>query len=182
MIESKAPETGEVDIAAAQEQRSVSPVQHSMPLQRRRRSSMADHTGRLLMDDSEENLAMLAPAGGLAPPSSPQDSSAGRGGYAGMPRHGVCKVMPCLNPFKAASLCCCCWGTESGKTDGIKYDSACLPLPAGRDVTTGLLLEDTSAPGGGDDVSGPLGQLRKRLTLLQGTQVNAKSSTFGLRS
>ena len=49
-------------------------------------------------------------------------------------------------------------------------------------MTTGLLLEDTSAPGGGDDVSGPLGQLRKRLTLLQGTQVSATSSTFGLRS
>lgn len=110
VIESKAPETGEVDIAGAQAQRSVSPVSHSMPSQRRRRSSMADHTGRLLMDDSEENLAMLAPAGGLAPPSSPQDSSAGRGGYAGMPRHAVCKVAPCLFHFKAASLCCCCWG------------------------------------------------------------------------
>ena len=47
-------------------------------------------------------------------------------------------------------------------------------------MTTGLLLEDTSAPGGSDDVSGPLGQLRKRLTLLQGTQVNTKSSTIGL--
>jgi hypothetical protein len=114
VIESEAPETGEADIAAAQEQRSVSPAQHSVPLQRRRRSSMADHTGRLLMDDSEENLAMLAPAGGLAPPSSPQDSSAGRGGYAGMPRHAVCNLMPCLYHSKAASLCCCCWGITSG--------------------------------------------------------------------
>lgn len=64
---------------------------------------------------------------------------------------------------------------------GIDRDSAYLTLPAGRDMTTGLLLEDTSAPGGSDDVSGPLGQLRKRLTLLQGTQVNTKSSTFRLK-
>lgn len=37
-------------------------------------------------------------------------------------------------------------------------------------MTTGLLLEDTSAPAGGDEESGQLGQLRKRLTLLQGSQ------------
>ena len=30
----------------------------------------------------------------VAPPSSPQDSSAGRGGYAGMPRHAVCNTCP----------------------------------------------------------------------------------------
>ena len=47
---------------------------------------MADLTGRLLMDDSVEGLAMLAPpgsAGGVAPPSSPEESLAGRGGPAG---------------------------------------------------------------------------------------------------
>ena len=37
-------------------------------------------------------------------------------------------------------------------------------------MTTGLLLEDTSAPAGADEDSGQLGQLRKRLTLLQGSQ------------
>ena len=41
---------------------------------------------------------------------------------------------------------------------------------AGKDMTTGLLLEDTSAPGAADDDSGQLGQLRKKLNLLQGTQ------------
>lgn len=48
--------------------------------------------------------------------------------------------------------------------------SGCV-APAGRDMTTRLLLEDTSAPAGADEATGPLGQLRKRLTLLQGTQV-----------
>ncbi|CAL5226958.1 g9843 [Coccomyxa viridis] len=113
---------------------SASPKPQSRPAQKRRRSSMADLTGRLLMDDSEEGLAMLAPpgsAGGLAPPSSPQDSPAGRGG------------------------------------------------PAGRDMTTGLLLEDTSAPAGADEDSGQLGQLRKRLTLLQGSQKPRESEGLG---
>ena len=69
-----------------EQQLSASPKPQSRPAQKRRRSSIADLTGRLLMDDSVEGLAMLAPpgsAGGLAPPSSPQDSPAGRGGPAG---------------------------------------------------------------------------------------------------
>ena len=47
--------------------------------------------------------------------------------------------------------------------------------PVGRDMTTGLLLEDTSAPAGADEDSGQLGQLRKRLTLLQGSQARSAS-------
>ena len=43
-------------------------------------------------------------------------------------------------------------------------------------MTTGLLLEDTSAPGAADDDSGQLGQLRKKLNLLQGTQACFPSS------
>lgn len=41
---------------------------------------------------------------------------------------------------------------------------------AGKDMTTGLLLEDISPPADGAD-DGPLGELRRRLTLLQGPQV-----------
>lgn len=37
-------------------------------------------------------------------------------------------------------------------------------------MTTGLLLEDISPPADGAD-DGPLGELRRRLTLLQGPQV-----------
>ena len=63
---------------------------------------MADLTGRLLMDDSVEGLAMLAPpgsGGGLAPPSSPQDSPAGRGGPAGQHcQHLLQYCMPYLFP------------------------------------------------------------------------------------
>ena len=47
--------------------------------------------------------------------------------------------------------------------------------PVERDMTTGLLLEDTSAPAGADEDSGQLGQLRKRLTLLQGSQARSAS-------
>ena len=73
-------------VAPLQEQLGAVPEPQSRPAQKRRRSSMADLTGRLLMDDSVEALAMLAPPGStgrLAPPSSPQDSPAGRGGPAG---------------------------------------------------------------------------------------------------
>ena len=44
----------------------------------------------------------------------------------------------------------------------------------GKDMTTGLLLADPSPPADGVDAApedGPLGELRRRLTLLQGPQV-----------
>ncbi|BDA49326.1 probable kinetochore protein spc7 at C-terminar half [Coccomyxa sp. Obi] len=97
--------------------------------ERRRRSSIADLTGRLLMDDMEDDSAPLA----AAPPNSPLDNSAGA---------------------KAT----------------------------GKDMTTGLLLADPSPPadgaeGAADD--GPLGELRRRLTLLQGPQKPMEATGFG---
>ena len=89
MVESAPAEVTAGGMAPVEEQHSPKPQPQSRPAQKRRRSSMADLTGRLLMDDSVEGLAMLAQpgsAGGLAPPSSPQDSPAGRGGPAGWQR------------------------------------------------------------------------------------------------
>lgn len=86
VVESAAAEVTAEGMAPVKEQHSPKLQPQSRPAQKRRRSSMADLTGRLLMDDSVEGLAMLAQpggAGGLAPPSSPQDSPAGRGGPAG---------------------------------------------------------------------------------------------------
>ena len=89
LIESAESEPLEEYVAPVQQQPSPSPAPQNRPAQKRRRSSMADLTGRLLMDDSEEGLAMLAPPGskgGMAPPSSPQDSPAARGAHAGRHR------------------------------------------------------------------------------------------------
>ena len=157
------------------------PRRQGRPSQNRRRSSMADLTGRLLADDSLDGptgLAMLAPpgsAGGVAPPSSPEDSPADRVRHAGKPSaHYECltkrfqsyrsssAVVP--NPLDAS---------ESRRWNLVfqSYSTAC----AGKDMTTGLLLEDTSAPEATDDDSGQLGQLRKKLNLLQGTQARISS-------
>jgi hypothetical protein len=40
-------------------------------------------------------------------------------------------------------------------------------------MTTGLLLEDTSPPADDEADQGPLGQLKRRLTLLKGPQVGS---------
>ena len=113
LIEGAEPELLEEYVAPVQEQPSPSPAPQNRPAQKRRRSSMADLTGRLLMDDSEEGLAMLAPpgrAGGMAPPSSPQDSPAAKGAHAG--RHRQQRLSLCtqsrdmLRGVNSASACC----------------------------------------------------------------------------
>lgn len=49
-----------------------------------------------------------------------------------------------------------------------------IPLGcAGRDMTTGLLLDDLSPPDQAQADEGPMAQLRRRLTLLQGAQVGS---------
>ena len=163
-------------MAPLQEQLEAVPEPQSRPAQKRRRSSMADLTGRLLMDDSVEGLAMLAPpgsTGGLAPPSSPQDSPAGRGGPAGQ------QCWPCLRHrmlLDIVQVSLTFTHFSSLRTSGCDKKPDNLPWHlAGRDMTTGLLLEDNSVPAAADEDSGQLGQLRKRLTLLQGPQARHAS-------
>ena len=91
VIESEMPTEAEEGMMAVLNVPSPRPRRQGRPSQNRRRSSMADLTGRLLADDSLDGptgLAMLAPpgsTGGVAPPSSPEDSLADRVRHAGKP-------------------------------------------------------------------------------------------------
>ena len=91
VIESEMPTEAEEGMMAVLNVPSPGPRRQGRPSQNRRRSSMADLTGRLLADDSLDGptgLAMLAPpgsAGSVAPPSSPEDSPADRVRHAGTP-------------------------------------------------------------------------------------------------
>ena len=78
--------------------------------------------------------------------------------------HGSSGVVPKLSLMPVKAGC--------GRLVFLPYGVA----GAGKDMTTGLLLEDTSAPGAANDDSGQLGQLRKKLNLLQGTQARLTSS------
>ena len=77
----------------------------------RRRSSIADLTGRLLMDDMEDDSAPLA----VAPPNSPLDNSAG-GKTA-----GVLCVPFLLTSWKVPPIC----GTSESLLDHVDQSQRC---------------------------------------------------------